>query len=514
MAIKSLKHSFLGASILAVCGVLGYAVIWAKVSLPYRYLPSDDISFSELNNEELHGFFLKIVSFFIWAVASLKGHPETALPVLTIFFNAGTAFLIGILIFRLTESTWFALLGIFLFCCSAWPAVYLFWFTYPPVLGFLCILFVFLVTEASQASEARRTNLLTLLGVISGTQLFIAISSAPVICLQALFLACFLKADTLRKRLKATSPYLMVLALFIAIYILTYGEQLLLGLGENVNNPRFAMALRKFQYHPKPPFLSFIYVGNVYGPELFAFFGGTYFLSLFLAFKRKEFTHLYRVVLWVGIVVFGFVLLIDFLPFTKLGRIYYPVYPLVVLSVVLQTYYLITQLPQWKHVLASLSAGVFLWFAISSIRINLDMIDAKQSGAAALEQLSETHPLYMLRQDPHARYFRYWLRKKPKTLRRVSDFLDQKNHKAALIFGPTGFRSGNSVLQHCTLRDLHFKVKKPADITELKVPYFAYFPLFMMEEEVCQALYFEKKLPDYKASQYFITAWLREKSAD
>lgn len=76
------------------------------------------------------------------------------------------------------------------------------------------------------------------------------------------------------------------------------------------------------------------------------------------------------------------------------------------------------------------------------------------------------------------------------------------------VLGPTGAGSGMSILRHCILPDQVDEARTaPSGVEVLKLPYFAYFPPFLLEEEVCQTLYFSGRVPHYAAEGLQVEVW-------
>lgn len=79
----------------------------------------------------------------------------------------------------------------------------------------------------------------------------------------------------------------------------------------------------------------------------------------------------------------------------------------------------------------------------------------------------------------------------------------------AVILPPHGPGSGRSVAHHCVLPDApELSVQPPEDMRAVWLPSYTYFPAFLLEEEICQALYFHGQIPDYRQPEMGLNLWV------
>ena len=124
-------------------------------------------------------------------------------------------------------------------------------------------------------------------------------------------------------------------------------------------------------------------------------------------------------------------------------------------------------------------------------------------------------PICLLRGDIHAEYIERWLGKDFDI-----EFMTQeqtragflRDKKCALLIGPTGPGSGCSIMYHSCLGDFDVpnldSYVSDNKLERITLPYYAYFPTFLLEEEISQALYFLGKIPGYKAGSKNLTLLL------
>jgi len=122
--------------------------------------------------------------------------------------------------------------------------------------------------------------------------------------------------------------------------------------------------------------------------------------------------------------------------------------------------------------------------------------------------------LYVLLEDSHASFLSRWLEGFNVDMVSMESLENviASNERVGLIVGPNGADSGISILTHSTLQDFYvgklydYKFTKKAQ--KVTLPYYAYLPSFLLEEEVSQGLYFMGKTPDYRADSKNLTLLL------
>jgi hypothetical protein len=117
-----------------------------------------------------------------------------------------------------------------------------------------------------------------------------------------------------------------------------------------------------------------------------------------------------------------------------------------------------------------------------------------------LESLSGELEFYTIKEDIHSDFMFLWLgefgvRKLNHSELEgvVSSARGEKG--IGLLIGPSGTGSGMTVLKQACLADFNLNLEvEPRKV----LPYYAYYPPFMMEEENSLALLFEGKAPDQR----------------
>lgn len=71
------------------------------------------------------------------------------------------------------------------------------------------------------------------------------------------------------------------------------------------------------------------------------------------------------------------------------------------------------------------------------------------------------------------------------------------------MIGPNGVNNG--ILNDFFVGKLERRYKLQEKIKKIILLYYSHFPSFLFEKEICQGLYFEGKIPDYKADSKNLT---------
>lgn len=244
--------------------------------------------------------------------------------------------------------------------------------------------------------------------------------------------------------------------------------------------------------------------------------GITLFILTFKYYRKSSFSASERVLLSLIVVIYAHSITIDILPFTKLARTHFVVYPLIIIVFVVSFHYLMSRLEghlkRTKSYLIAFGWGACAFIIMSNIAFSKEMIYTRKYTADYLTSLPAETRFYMLGRDNHKYYITTWLGLPVKKIDRIDQINDNKhadNSLVAIIIGPHGENSGRSILRHSVLADFKLtNIVKPKVAKELKLPYYAYFPSFLFEEEISQALFFAGETPDYKADNMQITVWL------
>jgi len=182
---------------------------------------------------------------------------------------------------------------------------------------------------------------------------------------------------------------------------------------------------------------------------------------------------------------------------------------------------------KYKIYILILFSFLVIFSTSQNVLFSSAMITSKQAASQYLKKIpSNFKTLYLLgEKDPHIYAYIYSQGFIPYYLHStrfrtqevgVEEFADilRKQENVALIVGPHGKNSGRSILFRSNLPDYPFdeeeflkSISKPFS-ARITLPYFAYFPSFIMEEELSQALYFSGRTPDYRDPSKNLTLYL------
>ena len=525
-----------------------YAIAWLNLAWPYRPFPSDDI-FSFHTGQGAHQpLFIFSLAIFKFILSAFSKNEFSYLLLHGIVSNSLSLFLLSAIVFRLTQNMTLVVLSILLYGTSAWPANYYFMASYTPWATMLSLLIFLLIIEAylrysnlittSHDNSEKYTpihNFLTkryepflILAAIVCILYFLSSTSAllmigfQILMIGYLFSQSSFISALKNVKLKHAKAALAILSLFAILYLTIFDNHALSILSHwyhNIYTSHYTDALAKFGYVPKPPFFSLFHIGYTYNPILSILFvvisGITLFFLAFKYYKKSQFSTFEKLIMSLIAVIYAHSITIDILPFTKLARIHFVVYPLIIIVFVISFYYLMSQLENYlkriKPYLIVFCLGACAFIITLNIAFSKEMIYVRKYMADYLTSLPANTQFYMLSRDIHADYIKSWLGLPIKQIDRISQINHNKHNNGliAIIIGPHGKDSGKSILKHSTLDDFKLTdVVKPKGVKELKLPYYAYFPSFLLEEEISQALFFAGETPDYKADNMLITVWL------
>lgn len=532
--------------ILCVVLVALYAVISGFLSFPYRAFPSDDVNIFlrfESNGWAYHQVkhqpvwvLLIQASKTIWLAFS--DDIKSSLLLTVIIPNTLTLFALGWLIFYLTKSFLPAVVTILLYGTSAWPANYLFFAHYPPLAAFWSFASVFLIV-AAYVNYDKKNLFLIFAGISSAALFFTSPSAFLLIFLQFLVILYLFSKEFLSvshqqsvfQRFRLL--FFFLIPFFISLIIGTFKTRLSLirHFLENIESGHKLDALNILGYIPHPPFFTFFRMGLTYAPVIFIIFLMVSLLFfIFFMFKfsarggsilggtnRISHSSLEKILFSLVAIIYLHSILIDVLPFSKLSRAQFPIYPIVIVAIVMIVYYFLINLSYvsrvWKFCLYTICFIFLILAVITNIKFFAEMASAKQFGANYLTRLSYSTDLYILRADPHAKFIKAWLDLDIKEIDNLNQIEARTKKKIALIIGPHGEGSGKSISTPCILPDFlldQLNIVKPQRAKEIYLPYYVHFPSFLFEEEICEALYLSGKTSDYSPNNrnLNITVWL------
>ncbi len=524
-----------------------YAIIWLNLAWPYRPFPYDDILTFHKGEVAHLPLFIFSLEFFKFLLSAFSNDEISYLLVHGIVSNSLSLFLLSAIVCRLTQNMALVVLSILLYGTSAWPANYYFMASYTPWATMLSLLIFLLIIEAYlrynhsiTASHhtrekytpvhrflTKRYEPFLILAAIVCILYFLSSSSALLMIIFQILLMGYLFSQSSfisalkNVKLKHAKAALAILSLFAILYLAIFDNHTLSLLSHwyhNIYTSHYTDALAKLGYVPEPPFFSLFHIAYTYNPFLSILFvvvsGITLFFLAFKYYKKSPFSAFEKVLMSLIVVIYAHSIAIDILPFTKLARTHFVVYPLIIIVFLVSFYYLMSQLEHHlrriKPYLIVFALGACAFIIMLNIAFSKEMIYVRKYTADYLTSLPAETQFYMLSQDIHADSIKYWLGLPIKKIDRISQINDNKHSGfIAIIIGPHGKDSGKSILRHSTFDDFILTdVVKPKGVKEVKLPYYAYFPSFLFEEEISQALFFAGKTPDYKADNMQITVWL------
>ena len=192
------------------------------------------------------------------------------------------------------------------------------------------------------------------------------------------------------------------------------------------------------------------------------------------------------------------------MPTTKLARTHYLAFPLICLLIALSCFWLWERLRQERCAwLAAGMAGTLLVAASEGLYQSHRSWEARFSLPNFLERtLPEVKTVLLLGQDPHAYWLGQWLaawRVGGVDMRTFNPRDPRITEPVALVIGPSGVNSGNSLVRHGCLPDFLFSPTDYAQQLQAQIrtlAYGTYNPAFCMEEENMEGLLAEGKVPD------------------
>lgn len=423
---------------------------------------------------------------------------------------SGAALLLGLTIHKATDQILFSAGAMLLFLASAWTQSYLHFYTYAPitVLFMMASLYCFTCIYFSATGSFWLTSGA---GMFAGL-FFLSGSSAKLLAsiLIATYVLLIYKSTLLQKKtlcFQLTGVACIPIIAFLPLY---FGP-LIAHLRTNVSAGNGIECLQKYGFLPSPPFPSFFYLLSVYSPALLV----SLLISLIICIIHgKRFLRLGNSRSTLMLSLLGMVLMhtiiLDLLPFTKLGRTQFPLFVLVIIAISL----LCAEFPYGKLI------GRRLFLIFLFIALPLELIASTHTWQARREAVSELDRLpadtgfFVLDEDPHHDFITKWLqydRKHSVPLANVPLVVQaSKNRPVALIVGPTGPNSGKSILRNSIMDDFYFSLPSNIGIMPTmikKLPYYAHYPLFMMEEETSQCFYFRHQVPDYRSIESRLTLY-------
>lgn len=510
-----------------------YFLTFLVTASPYRFFPSDDIYYYELISKVRFLEILKaiinsyqpveVISLYISKIiwSWLSNDPLSVFLFQVVGANSAILFLLAMILFFITRNPIAVTIGIILFATSVWPLNYSLCYSYMPFATMLSMASLFLMFLA-YSDVKRRYLFIALSGIICGLFFWSSPSALIMITCYVLFSFYLFNAISKKNNQKFVMKYLLSMTAAIAPFFLKSFPQLIRHFNGNVFTYHYTDAYAKFKHVPHLTFFTFFDILRVYnGFLLFSFF---IIVSLFIflliqkqAFLEKiTFLKEEKIVIALLLILFLYFLFMDILPFTKSARAYFIIYPIFLVVLVSMFYFGTLRLSYpyrkiWFWILA-----ILLLAAVSAnIKFSSELMYVTKYTPNFLSLNCPNMSICVLRGDSHAKYITLWLGNDfdielINSDQTKAEFLRAK--KCALVIGPTGPGSGCSILYHSCLADYSItNLDSYVTANKLKriiLPYYAYFPSFLLEEEISQALYFLRQVPNYKTESKNLTLLL------
>lgn len=524
--------------LVSLSAALIYFAIWMFLAFPYRAFPTDEIyqflpvltreclpppSYPPLTLTQCilnthHPAFLFSLLFLnlIWSLFSTDLLSSLLFSV--VVSNSITLFLSGLIVYKLTNDTRAALLCIILYGTSAWPANYYFLCSYVPFAAMLSITaFYFIINAYLNGLKMARSIIIS--ACISGI-LCLSAPSAPVIILaNFLVIAWLFRCTDYLHAVRTRLLYLAVLALTVAPFFLISHHAILFHLAGNVHADHYDIAFKKFGFIPTPPRFNSFFILRTYNPLLVYSFliistawGACLILGKCGYRKITSDPKSDNVILSLHIFIWSIIIAIAYLPFTKLGRVYYFLYSPFIIAISCMLHSLLTRC-FCRRRFYFLSLGLLWGLSVAAINIRLcsEMWRARKYTPDFLKNISPPLQLYVLKEDIHGWFISKWLEDfnvKSTDLKDLEHVVSG-DKKIGLLIGPTGKDSAKSTICYCWAPHDFFidpdNYKFIRAARKMVLPYYAYFPTFLMEDPITQALYFMGRMPSYKSDDKNIT---------
>lgn len=557
---KPLSDNKSSASVaVAAAFSIPYFIVWILLASPFSAFPGDDVYAlgiisdldSALNNGAPVYFLLGHFALELCRYLSHGAHAcdsGAVIMYLAVASNAIIVMFIGLVVFAVTRSLMSQVSAHAMYAMSAWPVTYHFMVSYTVTTAALIVLSLYLVLTPNRRSIARFGGA----GVLAGLALWSS-SAGPLIAglltISVVFLLWTGESlrdvfDSFKYDKRHLIAFLFGFVLCVALFAYFGLQPLVAHLVHNIHTEHYTDAYQKFGFIPQPPFFTYLHVLRVYGFAqaliiLLAFVATILFLIDRTIAKVHE-SRIYRTLFVFCLFVLLHAIAVDVLPFTKLGRVHFVVYPISLIVVSIAGYLLFRRFAD--SIRSKVVLSVFLLVTVSAVaydgaRISGETYRVRTAAGQFIDDVRGTRDLFVLHEDPHGGYM--WItlnwsfieverpnvstdgrrgmqgRFKSDTLtglvnmasiEEFSDLFARPVQKPiGLLVGPHGKGSGLSLIGHAVLND--FDPKKLLDsasltkrIREIKIyPYYMHYPPFLLEEEICQALFFEGKIPDYRS---------------
>lgn len=512
---KAILEYRLSLSILALAA--GHLITFWLLAHPYRFFPCDDRDFYKLllpgsaNFQDITSaayyqpFFISYLSLCRLLWKSITADSPSLLVFANLAANTISICMIVLTCRRLTGSLLWSVAAGLIFASSAWTANYYFMFSYAPFAVSL-VLSAFTMQIYGAQGNDRSTPILF---AASGLLLALAFWGSPSAAVSiSLVLAGFPLVVWLHKRtpgqiVPACAWVYSGFLLAILGYAFIYGRVYLGHILENIHTDHYLDAIIKFGYVPPPPFLSFFRILFEYSPfeaVVFTILATVTILSVFGRRSRSD--QVLRICVFLAALCFAHGLTVDLLPTTKLGRTHFHAYPFLVIFMVVAGHWVYSKTSGGFR---RIFGAVFTALLLVSMSFSINQTMQTRATRFALPEFLAGQPkttnIYLIREDPHANYLSDWLDDprisfiSNQSLGSMLKEAQAKSLHGMLIIGPSGPGSGNSILERGTLPDFNPMIPDDLAARLTYLPYCAFHPSFLFEEENCLALYFLGETP-------------------
>lgn len=504
---------------------ISFVGVTILLNYPYRPFPTDDIwgynialttadwwksDNDMLMNSPVHPACLYLLSRLV-GLTSL--HWFQTLLFVTVLSLAGTAMLIGLTVQTVTKDLFYTVSAAGLFLCSAWSQTYVHFYTYAPLSSFFMTASLFCFVKYYVEDTGRRWYPLAS-GILIGI-FFLSSSSAKLL---AGILFCMYLLLMFRLSPKEGKKFCMVtVVLGTAVPVIGfmpfYLGPLVQHLYANVYAGNAAHFAEVYGVIPKTPFFSFFRLMWVYSPVMLVFLTISICWAV-IKWKSLKADKCGILVLTLMATLVAHCVMLDLLPFTKLGRTQFPLLPVVILSLAL----LYSSLPKKR-----VAKPLFVLFLSASLLLDaytsITTREVRRDAPAKLKELPADTLYFVVEEDPHSPFLQDWLSYDSGEINRVAvSALPRafetipRSIPVALVLGPMGTGSGRSILQNGTMNDfadfaLPSVINAATRHQVMYLPYYAYYPLFLMEEENCQFLYFNNHVPEEHSGRDRLTVY-------
>lgn len=488
-----------------------YAGMAFYCSYPYRPFPTDELwgYDSALNfnwwqsgspmllNAPAHPASLYLVGQLVMSLNLDWLQTYLAMTVLSL---AGAAAFLGLAVHTITRDALYTVATAILFLFSAWSQTYLHFYTYAPLSACFMAAALYCFTKYYVEDHQSRWYPLGSGFLIA---LFFTSSSSAKLLAGILFCAFFLLI--FRSVVKEKKVHLALFTAGTTIPLIAlmplYLKPLYQHVTENISSCHGIDFFKKYGYEPTIPFFSYFHLLKVYSPVMFVFLLCSMVLIM-LKWQALKRTRVGMLVLILLGAVISHSLILDLLPVTKLGRTQFP---LIGLSIVALGLFYATF--PWG---AKRGKKLFLVAIIAAVLsdgyTSIQTWRSRRELPAKIASLPSRTVYFVIDEDPHGIYLQDWLGYGKKIgiynlrLAELQAAMQTipRSIPVAILVGPTGSWSGRSILSSGLLDDFHFAlppaIAAPTTYEAIRLPYYAFYPPFLMEEENCQCFYFRDQM--------------------